>query len=175
MSIRVLLFLIAFSVSLPAFAQTSIGVLDVDYIMQESKAAKALQKKRNAAREKLLGKLSEKENALRKDGKALFEKRKELGEEAFVKQSKDYEQKLLDMRKLTQKNKRNFEEASAKAIITLRNHVSDVVADIAKEREYEVVLSKRSVIVAGNALDITKDVLAVMDKKPLDVKFAVKD
>ena len=165
-------FLIFFSV--PAVAQTSVGVLDVDYILQESSSAKALQEKRNAVRETMLKELSDKENVLREDGKALLESRQDVAEEEFVKRSKDYEGKLLDMRRMTQKNKRAFEEASAKAMAKLRDNMTTIVADISQERGYDLIIAKRHVVIGENSIDITQDVLSKMNESPITIDFQVE-
>jgi len=169
---RIFVFLIAFlCVPMVAQAQTSVGVLDVDYILQEASAAQSLEEKRKAARERLLGSLSEKENGLREEGRKLFESRQAIGEEEFVKRSKAYEEKLLSMRRMTQKNKRDFEEASAKAMVKLRDNMTTIVAEIAQARGYDLIIAKRHVVIGENSIDITQDVLAKMNQNPITIPF----
>ena len=158
----------------PSYAQTAIAVVDVDRILQDAKAAKSLQKKRNKAREEFLSELSQKEQELREKSKVLFEKRKELSEEDFVKERQKYEAELLDVRKLTQEKKRAFEEASTMSLLELRDTLTEVVQGIAKEEGYDLVISSRDVIVGENALNITNEALKRLNDKVFDIPFRVK-
>lgn len=163
-----------FSMPIHASAQTSIGVVDVERVLNEAKAAKELNKKRSDAREKFLSSLSKKEQKLREDGKALFERRKDLSDEEFIKEQKKYEAELLEVRKLTQKQKRAFEEASGKALETLKDHLEEAVKEIAQEKGYGLVISNRNVIAGENSLDVTADTLKMMDAKKIKIPFEVK-
>jgi len=154
-------------------AQTSIGVVDVEKVLNEAKAAKALNKNRSDAREKFLAKLSKKESALRDEGKALFAKRKDLSEEEFIKEQKVYEGKLLELRKVTQQQKRAFEEASNVALETLKSHLASAVQSIAQEKGYGLVISNRDVITGEKSLDITDATIKAMNDKKIKIPFKV--
>ncbi len=158
-----------------AMAQTSIAVVDVDRILQEAKAAKSLQKKRNDAREKFLSELSTKEQDLRKKSQELYDKRKDLSEDEFVKERQAYEAQLLEVRKLAQTKKRAFEEASAESLGALRNALTSVVQKIAAEKGYSLVISARDVIAGEKELEITEEALKQMNKDISDIPFKIKN
>ncbi len=163
-----------FAFSVDGRAQTSIAVVDVERVLNEAKAAKALNKKRSDAREAFLSELSKKESALREEGKALFAKRQDLGDEEFAKQQRAYEQKLLDLRKTTQKQKREFEIGSNKALDALKDHLANSVKEIAKEQGYGLVISNRDVIAGENSLDITDQTIKAMNDKKIAINFETK-
>lgn len=160
--------------SAPAFAETVIAVVDVDRILQESDAAKNLQKKRSDAREKFLSELSSKEQELRKQGEALFKKQKELSEEDFAKERKKYEADLLEVRKLAQTKKRAFEEASVDSLKQLRDGLTGVVQKMAAEKGYDLVISARDVIAGEKSLNITEEALKQMNDSVKEIPFKVK-
>lgn len=162
------------AVSFPAFAQTSIAVVDVEKVLSEADAAKTLNKKRSEAREKFLSSLSKQEQSLREEGKALFEKRNDLAPEEFAKKQKEYEGKLLEVRKMTQKQKRVFEEASATSLSQLQDHLAEIVRKIAKDKDYGIVISNRNVIAGEKSLDITEETIKAMNAKKLKIPFDVK-
>ncbi len=166
---------LAFFVITPVMAQTSIAVVDVERVLNEAKAAKALNKERKQAREKLLAELSKKEQSLRDEGKKLFDERKDLSEEEFVKKQKAYEEKLIEMRKTTQKKKRAFEEASNIALDQLKDHLAEAVKAIANEKGYGLVISNRNVIAGEKSLDVTKATVEALDKKKIKIPFKVSD
>lgn len=153
----------------------SFAVVNVDLIMNEAKAGKALQKKRNTAREKFLAELSKKEQKLGEEGKAIFEKRGSLSEEEFNKQRQDYEKKLLEVRRLTQSKKRSFENASNVSLRLLQDFLTETVQEISKEKGYAIVFSARNVVTGESSLDITQETLKRMDAKKKNIPFDVKD
>ena len=157
-----------------AYAETSIAIVDVEKVLNDADAAKALNKKRADAREKFLATLSKQEQSLREEGKTLFEKKKELSEEEFVKQQKAYESKVLEVRKATQKQKRAFDEASAIALEKLKDHLETAVQKIAAEESYNLVLSNRDVIMGEKSLDITAATIKAMNDEKIKIPFDVK-
>lgn len=157
-----------------AHAQTSIAVVDVEKVLNEAKAAIALNKTRADEREKFLSKLSKQESSLREEGKALFAKRKDLSEEEFLKEQKAYESKLLEMRKKTQKQKRAFEEASNKALDELKDHLAEAVQQLAQEKGYGLVISNRDVITGEKSLDITNETIKALNDKKITIPFKVE-
>ena len=161
-------------VSIPSWAQTSIAVVDVEKVLNESDAAKALNKKRAKAREDFLSTLSKQEQALREEGKTLFEKRKDMPADEFAEKQKSYESKLLEVRKMTQTQKRAFEEASAKSLSKLQDELAAIVRKIANDEGYGIVFSNRNVIAGEKTLDITDETIKAMNAKKLKIPFDVK-
>lgn len=157
-----------------AFAETSIAVVDVERVLKEADAAKALSKKRADAREKFLSSLSKQEKTLREEGKVLLGQRKDLSPEEFAKKQKEYEGTLLEVRKMTQKQKRAFEGASIKSLSKLQDHLADVVRKIAKDKDYGIVISNRNVIAGEKSLDITDETIKAMNNKKIKIPFDVK-
>ncbi|MGB0720239.1 MAG: OmpH family outer membrane protein [Bdellovibrionales bacterium] len=157
-----------------AYAQTSIAVVDVDRLLKDADAAVALQKKRNAEREKLLSELSKKEQALRDKSKSFIEKRADMEEDERLKEQKAYETELLDARRLTEEHKRAFEIASNKSLLQLQDLVTQIVTDIAKEKGYNLVISSRNVVSGSGDLDITEETLKRMNAKKIDIPFKVE-
>jgi len=168
------LFLALLIVSPLSYAQVSIAVVDVERVLNEVDAAKALSKTRASAREAFLKTLSVKEKALREEGKALFAKRNDLGEEEFLKQQKAYEAKLIEMRKMTQTQKRSFEDASNIALESLKDELEIAVQAIAEDKNYSLVISNRDVITGAASLDITDETMQAMNDKKIKIPFALK-
>ena len=158
----------------PAHAEFSIAVVDVEKVLNEADAAKALNQKRAAAREKFFKTLSKEEKSLRDEGQALFDKRKELGDEEFAKQQRTYQEKLAKVGKETQQNRRAFEQASNIALEKLKNELAIAVRTIANQGKYNLVISNRNVIAGENSLDITDETIKAMNEKNITIPFDFK-
>ena len=158
-----------------AHAQTSIGFVDVEKVLSEAESAEALNKKRLAARDKFVEAVSGMEKELREEGQAIAASGDSLTEEEFIEKKKSYESKLLELRGATEKKKRAFDKASDEALSKLQDHLSDSVKAVAKEKGYDIVLSIRNVVAGDKQLDITDDVIKVMNDKKIKIPFEVKE
>lgn len=138
---------------------TSIGVVDVIYIMNNADASKHIQEQRNVLREQFLEEISETEQKLRDQEKALIEQRQKLNKEEYAKKRKEYEENLLKTRRYAQNKKQALEGAANEGMNVLRAKLYEVVQQIAVEREYDLVISNKNVIAGANALDITEEAL----------------
>lgn len=154
-----------------AYAQVSIAVLDVGYILTQSKAAKSITKQREDLQSSFLAEISKKEQKLREQEKSLLAEREKISAEEFLKKKQDYERSLLETGRSVKDRKQALEKASVKASQTLRDKLTDIAQGIAKEKEYDLVLTKQNVVVGSAALDITEVVLEKLNKDLPDVKL----
>lgn len=157
-----------------AMAETSIGVVDVLSLLNDSKAAKSIQQQREALRAQFLEEISATEQELRAEEKKLQEERVELEPEAYAKNRQAYEAKLLEARKAAQEKKRQLEEASAQAMDVLRDQLYIVVQSIAKERGYELVISNKDVIAGEKSLDITEETMKRLNEAVVEIPLKLE-
>ena len=162
-------------VSAPVFAQTSIGVVDVFQILNNSSAALSIQKQRETLRKQYLEEVAKTEQELRAEEKTLLEERSSLSQEDFMEKRKAYEEKLLDVRKSTQNKKRTLEETSNTAMDKVREQLYVVVQQIANERGYQLVISNKNVIAGETSLDITQETMQRLNEVLPDVSLGIED
>lgn len=155
-----LLGVLLLSMPLSAKAEgTSVGVVDVIYIMNNADASKHIQSQRNALREKFVEEISETEQELRAQEKALIEQRAKLNKEDYAKKRREYEENLLKTRRYAQTKKQALEKAANEGMNVLRAKLYQVVEQIASERQYDLVISNKNVIAGAKTLDITEEAL----------------
>lgn len=168
-----LLFIAVLGPHLQAHAETSIAVVDVQRLLTESKAAQSIYTQRQANREAFLNKISHQEQLLRDEEKELVAAQKKLSAEEFGKKRQSYEKNILEARRMAQTHKRKIEEASKKAMDTLREQLYLTVQSIADEKGYDLVISSRDVIAGAKSLDITEETLQRMNKNVSDIKLDI--
>lgn len=156
-----------------AMAETKFGVLNFQSLMADSKAAKSIQDQLEAKRKSFQDEFSKHERELVEKEKALVDKRAEMTPEEFNKSRQDFESEVLETRKLVQKRQRALEMAAQKAVSELRVEVTRITAEIAKEKGYDMVLSRQNVVLAQEEMDITNDVLKALDKQVKEVKLVI--
>lgn len=161
-----------------AFAQdagtmpTRVGVADVQAIMTTSKAGKSIQAQISKQQESLKSEFSKLEKDLAEAQKKMTESKDAKPEEAAAKQ-KEFEGKLKDANRLVQDRRQALEKGAGEAMATLRREVVKVVAKIAEEEKYTLVVSSQNVIVSQESMDITEKVLKQLDKDFPDVKVQI--
>jgi Skp family chaperone for outer membrane proteins len=143
----------------------AIGVVNVQAILQKSAAGKNIQAQLDKKREEYQEQISAKENNLRDAEKKILDQKETLSEAEFAAKRKDFEQDVLSAQKMVQNNKRSLEGGFARALAKLRDDVRETVAEVAKERQYALVLSDDAVIIAEKSMDITDEVIKALDKR----------
>ena len=150
------LLLISFLCTAPvvAQAQTSVAIVDIQWILAESKAAKSIHKQVKKHRDTFLEELSKQEQGLREQEKKLIEERKTLSKEELAKKQKNFEKKFLETRKLAQEKKRTLDKALGNSMSKLRDYLYTVVGEIAEEKGYDLVISSQQVVLGAKSLNI---------------------
>lgn len=170
--------LMAFSliVTAPAYAAEAptIAIVDVEKILSESKAAQSLQKQITAKKEAFQKEFSAKEAELKKTETQLLGERETLSAEDFSKKRKAYEESILETRKLFQKRRNALDEGLTAAMSQLRKSVAEATTQVAEAKNYDIVLTRDSVLIAEKTLDITTDVLAALNAKVTDIPLKVE-
>lgn len=167
-------FALALPVSHAQAAGPSIGIVDVEKIMAVAKAAQDLKTQLDAKKESFQKEFSEKEKQLKQTEDALLKERDTLAPEEFAKKRRAYEEKVMDTRKLFQKTRNSLDQGLATAMDELRKNIVQATADVANEKGYDVVLTRESVLIAANTLDITDSVLAKLDAKITKIPLKVQ-
>jgi len=160
----------------PVSAQKSaIAVVDVVRILTQSDAAKSIQAQREKLRTNFLAEISKTEQDLSQQEKILSDPAAQASPQDYAKKKRAYEEKLIAVRKMAQDKKRILEEASKKAMDSLRDQLYTVVQDIAHERGYSLVISNKDVIAGEKSLDITEETFRRLNEKVKNIALELGD
>lgn len=152
---------------------SDIAVVDIDKLLNESKAGQSIAKQVQDKQAAFQKEFSAKEKELLEAQKTLVEQRQSLSAEEFAKKRKEFEEKLLETRKLFQKRRTDLDRALSEALVNLRKNVIEVTAVVAEKNGYDVVLTRDSVVIAEKALDITEPVLRDLNAKVDNIKLGL--
>lgn len=160
--------------SQPTHAETKIAVVDVQKLLSESKAAVNIQEQLKKQREDFQKELAAVEEKLRSEEKAILEEREKLTKEELQAKAQEFETKILEARQEVDKKRRTLEQAANKAVFNLRQEVVQVVADIADENAYNLVITRQNVVLAEKSMEITDQVMKELNKKVTEIKLEMK-
>jgi Skp family chaperone for outer membrane proteins len=153
--------------------QLTIGIVDMDLLMQKSSAAKHVRSQIDKKRSAYQGELKALDQKLAATKQDLMKGDAKLTPEDLKKKQSIFYEKVVAAQKKTQTEQRAMDAAVERSLNELRKKTALIIRDVAKERKIDVVLSHQAVIIAASALDITDEVLARLDKdmKTLPVKW----
>ncbi|MEM6810956.1 MAG: OmpH family outer membrane protein [Pseudomonadota bacterium] len=169
-----ILILVLFST--PAIAQDSnIAVIDLERILTDSSAGKSIETQLNQKREAFQKEFSSRENNLVNSEKVLAGQQASLSAEEFEKKRKEFEIQLQETRKLFQQRRNALDKALNQALDELRDTVTDVTSDLAEKENYDVVLTRESVVIIAKKMDITDEVLEAMDQRIQEIPLEMEE
>lgn len=134
-------------------------VVDVQQVMQESRAAQGVQKQLQAQQEIYQKEFAAKEEELRAAEQELGRQRTILAPEAFAQKRKEFEDKVVEVQRGVQTRKKSLDQAFGESMKKVNNEMLRIIADLAKEHGANIVLPKHQVVMVDKSLDLTATVV----------------
>ena len=138
--------------------------LDFKYILNSSDAGKKAQNFLKNNLDNGLNDISKKEKKLVEEEKKIINQKKVISQDEYKKKVSDLRKKVLNLQKerssLLEKVAKN--RAQAKEIL-LKN-LNPIVKDYMIEKKIRMVVDKKSILLADDKLDITKDIMNLLNK-----------
>ena len=148
-----------------AFSNDKVVYLDVDFIMSNSKVGKYVNKKIEDIHKKNINSFKKIEDGLKEEEKKIVKKRSVLSKEDFQSEisklrNKANEYRILRKEKIDKITKQRL-SATSKIIKELR----PILAEYSDKNSIAIIVAKKNVIIGKTELDITKDILILLDEK----------
>ena len=161
-----------FIVSTHAFAEQKIVVLDMKYVLNESKAGKNAQEFLTKKFNDNAKKLSELEKLLKKEESDLLTAKASLTKEEYTKKSDSLRKKVIDYKSERRTALDKITTQRAESRDTLIKSIDPILLEYIKENDISVVLKKAGTLGGNPKNDITKIITEKLDKvlTSLDLK-----
>ena len=151
--------------------EQKIVYLNVDKIMQESIAGKSIKNQLEKIYNKDLEKFKKNDEILKKKEKKIIAQKKVISSEEYKKQVENLRSKV----KALQKQRNNLIETVAKQRSKARNellkNLNPIIKDYMKEKKIRMVVDKKSLLLADENLNITDDIINLLNKKIKSIKL----
>jgi outer membrane protein len=151
---------------------TPVVVLDNLAVEREGKAFQSIRTQHDRQLGAQQGEISKLENELRTADQDLAKQRTVLSPDAFNDKRRELERRFGDAQQSVQGRRRDIDQAAGDAYNKVVAAMLEVVAGLASDNDYKVVLSRSQVIVSERALDITGEVIQRLDKKMSTITVA---
>jgi outer membrane protein len=152
---------------------SGIGILDVEKIVKESSAMRDIQGKVSKKQDEYQKEVTKKQAALEVEQKRIESKKTVLSKEALDKEAVAFEKKVDDLKTFVDKKQNSLKKASLEGMSKVNDKIKDIIADIAKDKDLDVIVPAAQALYYKDELDITEEVLGKLNKKitKIDVKF----
>ena len=145
--------------------------IDMDKIMQISKAGKTAIEKINNQKKKDVNKFRKIEDDLKAQETDLINKKNVLSTEEFNKKIETLTKKINDYRKLRQEAIDSSTKNRLNASADFANKIKPILAEYAGENNIDMVIQKKNIIMGKSSLDITNEILKIVDNKITNLKI----
>ena len=159
----IILFLFVIFNNFPVKADTP-HYLDFKFILNQSDAGKE--------NSKLFKKLEDGFKSINKKEKSILEQEKKLIQQKKVLSADEYKNKVSELRKKVsalKKERNDIMQSVAKQRNDARNillkKLNPIVKNYMKEKKIRIVLDKKSILLADEKLDITKEIMEKLNKE----------
>lgn len=153
------------AISSPALADTTVGVVNIQKIMRDSKAANSVRNQLKEKQKSFQADLDTKEKSLLAEDQSLVKESKTSDKAAFEQKVKDFRAKAAGAQREVQTKKMQLDKAFAGALEQIQTTVIDIVKQVAAEKKLSLVLTSSQVLYTDSSLDITADVQQRLDAK----------
>jgi len=165
----------AFAVEQLAQAQAhpapTIGVLDLQLILQNSLAAQGVRLERDKFVNKYQKEVTDMETQLRAEDQELAGQRNLMSQEVFQQRAQEFQQKMAEFQAVVRDKQQNLERAFQQAMVQIQQELFLIARDIAQEREVNVVTYRSQLMIFDPAMDITQPALRMLDERLPEVEF----
>ena len=145
--------------------------LDFKFILNESEAGKkaqtSLKKKLNDG----ISTLNKREKSIQDEEKNIISKKKIVTPEEYKKLVNELRSKVSKLQKDREKLFKDIAAQRTKARNDLLRNLNPIIKDYMQEKKIRYVMDKKSLILADESLDITKDIIGLLNKKLKSIKL----
>ena len=138
--------------------------VDFKFILNESDAGKSTsihKKELNSG----LKKIKEKQTKLQDEEKKIIQQKKILSPEEYKKKVTDLRNQVSSLQKERNKILKAVANYRNKAKQELLKNLNPIIEEYMKEKKIRMVIDKKNILMADKNLEITKDIMALLNKK----------
>tara|TARA_B100001123_G_C15077889_1_gene934427 strand:- start:399 stop:923 length:525 start_codon:yes stop_codon:yes gene_type:complete len=158
-------------VSTHSFAEQKIVVLDMTYVLNNSKAGKGAQDFLKKSFNDNAKKFNAQEKALKKEESDLLGKRTILSREEYTKKSDELRKKVIDYQSARRASLDKIATQRAKTRESLIKKIEPIVDSYIKENNISIVIDKKHMIGGLTEFDITNIIVKELNEKLPSIKI----
>ena len=152
------------------YPNTSIGIIDINKVLTESKAAVDATKQIETIQKKSDDESKEEDEMIINEREKLIEQQSVMAPEAFEIKVADFEKKVQKYQIERQEKLRKLDQMVQIARAKILEEVKPIINDYASELGITVILEKNDVILSADDMDMTNEVIKRLNKNLPKIK-----
>jgi outer membrane protein len=148
-----------------ANSNLTVMVVDVQALLQNSKAAKMVRGQIEQKRTEYTKEISHHEEGLRAERDALQRQQTTLSPDALNQKGREFQQKVNDLERDVQGKRQALEKSNGEALSKIQEEMLKIIADIAKQRKANLVFQRADLVLFDQSFDVTDEVLQKLDEQ----------
>jgi Skp family chaperone for outer membrane proteins len=157
------------------YPNTSIGIIDINRVLTESNAAKDAAKQIEKIQNKSEEDSKKEDELIIKEREKLIEQQSVMAPEAFEVKVADFEKKVQTYQIERQEKLRKLDQMVQAARANILDEVKPIINDYANELGITVILEKNAVVMSADDMDMTDQVIEILNKILPKIKVELKD
>jgi outer membrane protein len=149
----------------------TIHFLDYRYILNESIAGKKAQSELKNKLDKNIKSIQSKEKSIRDEEKKIIQQKKIISPEEYKKKINDLRKKVSLLQSERNKILSSVANERAKAKNKILENLNPILSDYMSKNNIKIILDKKNLVRADNSLDITKQIVELLNKKIKSIKI----
>ena len=145
--------------------------VDFKLILNQSVAGKKAQSSLKSKLNQGLKKLKEREKVLLEEEKKIIQQKKLIKPEDYKSKVNYLRSKVLSLQKERNKLLENVSKQRAKAKTELLKNLNPIISEYMQSKKIRMVVDKKSILMADQTLDITKEIMDLLNKRLKSIKL----
>lgn len=138
-----------------AEAGAPVLVINMERVLRESDAARSIQRQAERIRGTIQKELGDRQEALRNEERELVELRPTLAAAEFAERVESFERRVRALKRDSNERSSLLQKALFEATETLKKRLRPELVAIMEERQADVMLDERNVVISARVLDVT--------------------
>ena len=162
---KVILTTLLLFVFLPANAEDKLVYLDMSLMMSNSLAGQSIQKQLENKHKKNIEEFSKQEKIFKEKEEKILSKKNVLSKEEYEKEISKLRDEVKVFRIKRKEAIDSLTQKRLESIQKLLEVLSPILGDYAEENNISVIIDKKYIVVGKTELNVTNDILNILDKK----------
>jgi len=166
----VLAFVIFFS-KISLSNENKLAYIDLNMIMNSSIAGKSITSQLEENHKKNISKLKKIEEKLKKEESEIISQKNVISKDEYEKKIIDLREKARKFRNERNENINNLNNQRLEATSKIINLIRPILSEYSEKNSISIIIDKKNVIIGKTTLDITNDILKIVDEKIGKIKL----
>jgi len=152
-------------------ANENIKFININYIVNNSEAGKALNKIIENKSKKITSELNDIGEKIKNKKDKIISQKNILKKEEYQKLLKSYDEEVKKFNKIRKKRNEDFNKFRINSQKKILETLNPIITAFLKKESVQILLQKEQIIFGDNKLDITEEILKIFNDKHKKIKF----